>query len=85
MSKVTGKALNKEWGIGAQHALYREDGLWYHVLRQFPAALCDAHGYIVFRSEDEYKHSPGVSVGETKNWTHVAGGIATLPGYVRVK
>lgn len=48
--KVTGKKLNQKWGVGAKHALYREDGGWYHLLKNFPAALFDANGYVVSRA-----------------------------------
>ena len=50
---VTGSRLNREWGANARHALYREDGRWFHVLERFPGALFDAHGYIVFQTENE--------------------------------
>jgi hypothetical protein len=39
-----GRDLNQEWRIGAKHSLYREDGTWYHQLREFPGALIDAKG-----------------------------------------
>jgi hypothetical protein len=81
----TGRILNREWGVDAEHALYREDGTWYHVLERFPGALFDAHGYILFPTEDDYKNCSGISIGWEKNWMHVAGGIANLPGCIRVK
>jgi hypothetical protein len=34
--RITGKILNEAWQVGAKHALYREDGKWYHQLRDFP-------------------------------------------------
>ena len=48
MTRKTGRALNKEWGVNALHSLFREDGTWYHLLKRFPGALFDAHGYISF-------------------------------------
>jgi len=80
-ANTTGRALNKKWGVNAQHALYREDGTWYHVLERFPGALFDAHGYIMFDTEEDYKNCPGISIGKELS---VAAGIANLPGYVRV-
>jgi hypothetical protein len=53
--KVTGRKLNEEWSVGAKHALYREDGGWYQLLKNFPAALFDANGYIFFETENDYR------------------------------
>lgn len=58
MPKPSGKKLNDEWGVGAAHALYREDGTWYHVLEKFPGALFDAHGYVLFETETAYRNCP---------------------------
>lgn len=74
-----------EWAVGAQHALYREDGTWYHNLTLFPGALFDAHGYLLFQTEQDYKRCRGAIFGKEKNWINVPTGISTLPGYVRVK
>jgi 5-methylcytosine-specific restriction enzyme A len=70
-------------GVNAQHALYREDGRWYHVLQRFSGALFDAHGYIVFETECAFRSCPHLSIGEEVNVTHPKG-IAAIPGYVRV-
>lgn len=85
MTRLTGRVLNKQWEVGARHALYRQDGEWYHVLKRFPGALFDANGYVVFETEVEYRRCPGMSIGSEKNWTHVPAGISNLPGYVRMK
>lgn len=82
-ARVTGKLLQKQWGIAARHVLYREDGTWYHKLERFPGALCDARGYIVFETRQLLEACPGVSIGRDKNWISVATGIAALPGYIR--
>ena len=82
MSLITGRYLNRKWSIGAEHALYREDGCWYHHLRQFPGALCDAYGYIIFETEGVYKKCPQLRHGQQLN---VSGGISSIPGYVKVE
>ncbi len=82
-TRVTGKRLNEEWAVGALHALYREDGTWYHLLERFPGALFDAHGYVVFETKSDLINCPGVLTGEAKNWVNFPAGIANLPGYVR--
>jgi hypothetical protein len=83
-SSLSGKELNKRWGIGAQHVLYRKDGKWYHRLERFPGALCDENGYILFKTESDLQACPGIKIGREKNQMHVATGIATLPGYQKV-
>ena len=81
----TGRELNEKWNIGAQHALYRKNGTWYHRLDRFPGALCDLHGYVRFETARALESCPGVFVGKEKNWLSVPAGIATLPGYVRAE
>ena len=80
--RVTGAQLNREWRIGARHALYREDGRWYHLLERFPGALCDSNGYKKFMTEQEFLDCRHLSIGQEVN---VPNGIASIPGYVRVR
>jgi len=82
MGKVTGKVLNREWDVGARHALYREDGRWYHTLRQFPGALFDARGYVLFRTRSDYEKCPQLQIGQH---VHVPDGISSIPGYVKMR
>ncbi len=82
MGKLTGRELNRKWGIGAQHALYRENGTWYHRLERFPAALCDANGYILFETESAYKNCHHLQIGQEVN---VPEGIASIPGYIKMR
>jgi 5-methylcytosine-specific restriction protein A len=81
MLRKSGRVLNKEWNVGAQHALYREDGTWYHFLKHFPGALFDAHGYVLFETEQDIDHCPGIVFSKEKNWLNAPTGIASLPGY----
>ena len=59
-----GRDLNKKWRVGALHALYRESGDWYNHLLRFPGALFDRYGYVLFRTEDEYRSSPYLQLGK---------------------
>lgn len=77
---LDGKQLNDEWKIGARHALFSRDGSWYENLERFPGALFDPHGYVLFRSEQDYRKSPYVRIGKK---TNVSGGISSVPGYIR--
>jgi len=78
----SGKALNREWQVGAKHALYRETGDWYHHLTRFPGALFDAHGYVLFRTKADYQRCPQL---KHLKELHVPGGIAQIPSYVMVR
>ena len=53
----SGKNLKEEWEIPAKHVLYHKDGNYYMHLQQFPAALCDPSGYVIFKTEGDYKNS----------------------------
>jgi 5-methylcytosine-specific restriction protein A len=78
---ITGKSLNDLWNVGAKHALYREDGKWYHHLEGFPGALFDSNGYVVFQTEQDYRDNPYLQL---KQDLHIIGGISSLPGYIRI-
>lgn len=78
---LTGKYLNDLWDVGAKHALYREDGKWYHQLLEFPGALFDANGYVVFETEKDYLESPYLQIRKD---VHLSEGISAMPNYIRV-
>jgi hypothetical protein len=80
----TGRELNERWGVGAKHALYRESGDWYHVLKRFPAALFDANGYVRFETRTDLE-IPEIRVSNRKgkDWLSVPRGIATLTSYIK--
>lgn len=79
--KITGKKLNNAWNVNAKHALYREDGKWYHHLKLFPGALFDKNGYVVFQTEQDYN---SCSYLNHKAELHCSLGISCIPGYVKV-
>jgi hypothetical protein len=78
--RVTGKKLNKEWGVNVKHPLYHRHGNWYHLLMQFPAALFDPNGYIVFKNENHYRNCKALRITKA---IHVNDGISAIQGYVR--
>jgi hypothetical protein len=82
---ITGEFLNEKYKIGAVQARYRENGVWYHPLDQFPGALFDANGYVLFRSDSDYAGCDRVKKGPDPNHIHVRGGISSLPSYVPLK
>jgi len=78
----TGKRLNEEWRVGAQHALYHKDGKWYMPLERFPGAYFDPNGYVLFRTLKEYEGCSHLSIGMR---VQVRGEISGIPGYHKVK
>jgi hypothetical protein len=82
MTRPTGRELNSEWGVGAQHALYSRRGTWYHRLERFPGALFDANGFVLFASKRAYEGCSHLNIGQEVN---VRGGIASIPGYVKMR
>ncbi len=78
--RITGKLLNEKWDVGAKHALYRENGTWYHHLKNFPGAFFDVNGYILFETEQEYQGCSGLQLGKQVG---VPGGIASISGYIQ--
>jgi hypothetical protein len=81
---IKGEFLNEEYKVGAVQSRYRRNGVWYHPLNNFPGALFDAHGYVLFSSASEYDSCEKVRKGPDPNHIHVRGGIASLPSYVQL-
>lgn len=82
MGRNIGKILNELWNVNAAHALYREDGKWYHHLKRFPGALFDKNGYVIFNSKGEYEACEFLQHGKE---LHVKTGIKSIPQYVLVE
>lgn len=80
MSKPIGRMLNDTLRIGAQHALYREDGRFYEHFRRFPGVLFDRNGYVLFELKVSYERCPALRHGANLN---VPEGIAGIRVYVR--
>ncbi len=75
---MNGSYLNKILNLRAKHALYREDGKWYHNLKKFPGILFDKNGYIIFNNEEEYSSSPELQIRQD---LHIVNGIENLSQY----
>lgn len=78
----SGACLNREWKVGARHALYRENGIFYMPLERFPGAYFDSSGYVLFKTEEEYRNCKYLRIGKRVD---VSGGICKMPGYIKVK
>ena len=72
-----GVRLNEAWDVGASQAHYSDDGHWHATLTHFPAALFDAHGCVLFATEEEYPNSPHFSAA--KQISFRKRGISAVP------
>ncbi|MEA5425403.1 HNH endonuclease [Arcicella lustrica] len=75
---ITANKIEKIVKTGVLHALYREDGGWYHHLKRFPGALFDYHGYVLFETKEDYDNNPSLIHRQDLN---VKNGISSLPNY----
>lgn len=75
---ITAKKIEAIVKTGALHVLYRKDGGWYHHLKYFPGALFDYHGYVVFKTKEDYENNPFLIHRQDLN---VKNRISSLPGY----
>ena len=80
--QLSGEYLNGLWGVGAQHALYHQDGKFYENLERFPGALFSPNGYVIFNTEADYRSSPYLNIGVK---TNVPLGIESIPGYTEAR
>src|SRR6266571_1333291 len=65
--RITGDQLNRQFGLGARHALYHKDGTFYERLTAFPGVLCDARGYVSFETRDQFESDPRLEIGQKVN------------------
>ena len=81
--RVTARTLIRDWDLDTKHGVkqgrYHRDGHFFENLTEFPGALMDPRGYVIFESDEEFRNCEDVSV-EIK--TNVRGGISHLSGYV---
>jgi hypothetical protein len=78
---ITAKQMCAKYGLDAEHCLYRADGKWYHVLKQFPGILFDKNGFIRFSSHKEYSGCAAMRVYTETDQVVVPQGISKIPGY----
>jgi hypothetical protein len=77
-----GAHLNELWKIGAEQTRFRETGTFYMPLNRFPGALCDSNGFILFKTEADYRNCSYLRIGSRLS---VPRGISKIPGYVRMR
>lgn len=78
----SGRSLQKEWSIPAKHVLYHHEGAWFHRLEQFPGALCDSDGYVLFVDQQAFETCPQLRI---RAHVRAPDGLKNILGYVRKK
>jgi 5-methylcytosine-specific restriction protein A len=76
---MDGRTLNRLLNLNASHALYREDGGWYHHLEEFPGVLFDKNGYVLFNEKSDYVNHPHLIHDQD---LHTRSGISSMQEYV---
>jgi hypothetical protein len=84
MARVTGEMLKRLYRLPVKSARYRATGDWYHSLDQFPAALLDARGCVIFRSKEEFENCLHLKMGPAPNQVHAVTDISRIPGYFQL-
>jgi hypothetical protein len=79
---VTAKQLCAKYGLDAEHCLYRADGKWYHVLKQFPGILFDGNGFIRFSNHKEFSDCAEMRIYPDTDQVVAPEGISNIPGYI---
>ncbi|MFH6983591.1 HNH endonuclease [Marinoscillum luteum] len=77
---MNGDYLNKVLKIKAKHALYHENGKWYHNLQKFPGVLFDKNGYLIFDNKEAYFNHPSL---QSNKDLFIKNGIESLTEYRR--
>jgi len=68
-------------GLNVKQAFYSEWGNYYMPITDYPCALFDQNGYVIFHNEAELEPA-GIVIGKR---TNVRQRISNLPGYVPLK
>ena len=89
MTRITGEDLNHKWKVGARQPRFSKTGRFYMLLERFPGALFDPHGYVLFKTKEEYEQCPLLQHGnpesENQRLNVVRPGISAIPGYVKIE
>lgn len=83
MGKRTGngRALARREGLQVRQAFYHQDGTFFQPISEYPVALFDRYGYVVFPDERSCTARPEIRITEK---TNIPVGISSLPGYRRM-
>ncbi len=73
-----GSTLLREHGLACRKGYYSKDGVPYQRPVEFPVALFDPGGYLIFPNETAMRSNPDINVGKQVS---VPRGISKVPGY----
>jgi 5-methylcytosine-specific restriction endonuclease McrA len=76
-----GQRLKHEWNVHAKHALYSKSGRTYDHLKDFPGALFDDDGYVVFNTEQDYEKYKKNGHLHIRKKVSIPRGIRQIPIY----
>ena len=79
--RITGDMLARKWNVIVNQARYHQDGKFYENLKNFPGALFDPDGYVLFKTQQDYVKCSHLSI---RVKTNAYRGISRIPGYVRM-
>jgi hypothetical protein len=79
--KISGLSLARKWGLVIKQARYSKWGNWYESLTDYPAALLDANGYVLFPNENALRSNPKIKITKQIN---ISSRISSLSDYVQV-
>ncbi|MBN4064932.1 hypothetical protein JYU04_04270 [Dehalococcoides mccartyi] len=78
---ASGRKLAVRENLKVTKAYYHWEGTWFQRVREFPVALFDKEGYVIFNSEREYLNHPDVEGSEK---TNIPKGIASFSEYKKM-
>ena len=73
--EMEGSVSKKSTSRFKQALLFHRDGHYWNRLKNFPGALFDTTGYVLFQNEDQYLSCSGITV---KSQTNLTGSITRL-------
>ena len=78
---ANGRRLAIRENLKVKKAYYHWEGTFFEPVHEFPVALFDEEGYVIFDSEHEYLNHPDVERGKK---TNIPKGIASFSTYKKM-
>ncbi len=78
---ASGRKMAIRENLKVTKAYYHWEGTWFQRVHEFPVALFDRNGYVIFNTEREYLSHPDVGGSEK---TNIPKGIASFRSYTNM-
>ena len=78
---ASGKRLSIRENLMVAKAYYHWEGTWFQRVNEFPVALFDRDGYVIFETERDYLNHPDVDGSEK---TNIPKGISSFSSYKKM-